>query len=138
MLKNRNSTEKRKIILTVEQSCQWLLNNCADNFRTILPTTVEKLCLHLLNNHPNNCWTWLWLWLLNNVVSDSWTTATVFFHFCFYYDTAGKPTLIQVNISTHQKSHIFFLQINFGTTYMKIMFLLKIHVENFVFVTNLQ
>ena len=43
-LKNDTSAGKRKIIFTVEQSCQWLLNNQDCHHWIILPVTVEQLC----------------------------------------------------------------------------------------------
>ena len=39
--------------VTVEQSCQWLLNNRA----SIVPATVEESCQWLLSNRASDCWT---------------------------------------------------------------------------------
>ena len=57
--KNKKSARDCWIILpvTVEQSCQWLLNNRASDCWTIVPVTVEKLCQWLLMNRGNGCWT---------------------------------------------------------------------------------
>ena len=67
--------------MTVEKSCQRLLNKRASDGRTIMPVTVEQLCQWLLKNHTSHFLTIvpvtveaLWQWLLNNRASDSSTS----------------------------------------------------------------
>ena len=79
--KNKNLDRDcwRIVPVTVEQSCQWLLNNrtndcwiivpatveescqpllhiCASDCSTIVPVTVEESCQPLLNNRVSDCW----------------------------------------------------------------------------------
>ena len=79
LLKNRASTEK--IILTVKESCQWMLNNhamlnnCTSDCLLIMSVIVKESCQRLLNNHKGN-------WLLKNCAIDSWTVVSVTFERC--------------------------------------------------------
>ena len=107
LLKNSPSIEKKKkstrdsgriVPVTDEESCQWLLNNCASDCSIIMPVIDEQSCQWLLNNHVSDCWTivpltfnnrasdcWKILpvteqscqWLLNNFASDCWTFVPV-------------------------------------------------------------
>ena len=70
--------------MTVEQWCQWLLNNFASDCWTFVPVTVEQSCQWLLNNHASGCWIIvpvtveeLCRWLLNNSASDCWIIVPV-------------------------------------------------------------
>ena len=63
LVKNSISTEKnlardcwRIVPVTVEQSCQCLLNNHASACWAIMPVTVEESCQWLLKNHASDCW----------------------------------------------------------------------------------
>ena len=88
LLKNSASIEKRKnlardcwtiVPVTVEQSCQsllnnyasdcwtivpvtneesyqWLLSNGASDCRTMVPVTVQQSCQPLMKNHASDCW----------------------------------------------------------------------------------
>lgn len=95
MLKNRASTEKRIIFLTVEncvsywwrvvpaiaeKPCHWLLKTLPSDYWAIVPVAVKQSCQYLLNNRANNCWTVLLVtaeqfcyWLLSKLTSDGWT-----------------------------------------------------------------
>ena len=65
LLKNSACIEKRKnldrecwriVQVTVEESCQSLLNNCTSGCRRIIPVNVEESCQPLLINHDSDCW----------------------------------------------------------------------------------
>ena len=53
ILKNHPSAEKTKTNLTVEQSCQWLLNSSTYGCWRIVPATVEQSCQQL---HKMDVW----------------------------------------------------------------------------------
>ena len=80
---NSASIEKRKILtVTVEESCHWLLDNCASDCCRIVPVTVEKLFTATVENRASDCWTIVSVTvkescqpLLKNCASDYWTTA---------------------------------------------------------------
>ena len=55
---------------TVKQSCQWLLNSCATDCWTIVPATLEKLCPWLLENRASYCWTIVPATVKTNGASD--------------------------------------------------------------------
>ena len=61
---------KKILSVTVEEYCQWLLNNHASDCWTITPVTVEQLCQPSLNNHASDCWTFV-------LMSDYWTIVPV-------------------------------------------------------------
>ena len=99
--------KKAKILpVTVEQSCQWLLNNRISHCWIIVPVTVKQSCQWLLKNRASDYWTilsatvahnseplnnrasdcWiiipttveeLWQWLLKNYASDCWRIVPV-------------------------------------------------------------
>ena len=69
----------RIVSVTVEQSCQWLLNNHASDSWTIVPVTAEQSRQRLLKNRASHCWIIMPVtveqscqWLLNNCASDCW------------------------------------------------------------------
>ena len=76
--------QNTKKTLTVENSCQRLLNNYISDCWTILPTTVEVSCQQLLKNCVSDCWTIVpatveqsCRWMLKNYASDCWRIVLV-------------------------------------------------------------
>ena len=62
--------------MTVDQFCQWLLNNRASVCWTIVPATVEQSCQWLLNICASDCWR-IMPGMLKNRASDCWTIRPV-------------------------------------------------------------
>ena len=69
---------------TVEQTCQWLMNNRVSVCWIIVPATIEVPCQPLLNNRANDCWTIVPVIveescqpLLKNRASDCWRIVPV-------------------------------------------------------------
>ena len=69
--------------MTVEQSCQWMLNSCTKDCWKIVPMSFEQSYQRLLNNHGINCardcsritpatGEELWQWFLKNRPSNCW------------------------------------------------------------------
>ena len=54
LLNNRASDCWRIIPVTVEESCQPLLHNCTSDWWTIVAVTVEESCQRLLNNRARD------------------------------------------------------------------------------------
>ena len=76
--------KKRILPVTVEESCQWLLNNRASDCWTIMPVTVDQSSQWLLNDHASYCWTKVpatversFQLLLKNYTSHCWRTVPV-------------------------------------------------------------
>ena len=64
--------------VTVEESCQPLLNNRASNYWRTVPVTVQELCQWLLEEFCQ--------WLLMNRANDCWAVVSaVFFFFLTYF-----------------------------------------------------
>ena len=75
---------KKFLPVTVEQSCQVLLNNLTSDCWTFVPLTVEEICQWLLKNRASNCWTIvlvtveeLYHQLLKNCDSGCWRVVPV-------------------------------------------------------------